>query len=157
MKQHRVLGANREQVHEIYEETVLTTLAPRIVLNIACAREKTCILLADGNAYDFPRNSLPRLVTFPSRAQGRVEQLQAGDTHFVAITNHLVWNVYTWGSTNGEGQLGRDVVTSSSSATNEEDGDDDESESIKYPGVVKQLPGRVSFFSQHFFSPSKKN
>ena len=130
MKHHRVLGADAEEVKAMYGQTVLSTLRPKLVLNIGCARDKACMLLADGNVYEFPRGSLPRLVVMPERAQGRITQLAAGDSHFVALSNHLVWNVYTWGTsmTVPSGLLGRDV-----------NGD----ESGLVPGVVKDIPARV--------------
>ena len=134
-KQHRLLGASSEQVFHIYEQTILSTLHPKVVLGIACAKEKTTILLADGNVYDFPRNSLPRLAQFPDRARGRIVQIAAGESHFVALTDHLVWNMYTWSATGGsitEGVLGRRCKTD---------------ESARTPDVVKDMPGRVSFFT----------
>ena len=130
MKHHRVLGADREQVQEYYEENVLSILRPKLVVSIACAREKTVVLLGDGNVYEFPKSSLPRLIDLPNRAKGRVEQIAAGDFHFVALTNHLIWNVYTWGTANAEGQLGRIDPR----------GND---ESFHIPGIVKDLPGKV--------------
>jgi hypothetical protein len=137
MKQHRVLGANPQQIQEIYEERVMSILRPKIVLNLACAKDKCCMLLADGIVYDFPKNSVPRQIDMPMRAMGQIEQLHAGETHFVAISKHLVWNVYTWGSTNSEGQLGRDIDSSVM------DEDTQRKESVNYPGIVKDICARV--------------
>ena len=128
------MGADSQQVQRIYEETVLATLRPKVVINIACAKEKAIVLLADGNVYDFPKNSKPRLVDFPERARGRIKQITAGECHFVAITDHLVWNVYSWSATNSQipdGLLGRY-------------GKGEDEESIRIPAVVKDIPGRVS-------------
>ena len=130
-KHFKILGATEVQATEIFEESVLQTLRPKIVLWIACSKYKAVMLLADGCVYEFPRNSPPSPIKLPDRAVGKVQKVAAGEEHFVAITDHLSWNLYTWGSSNAEGQLGRETFSE---------------DSIKFPQVVKFLPTKVSGF-----------
>lgn len=132
----RFLGASPEEIRVIYERTVLSTLRPRLVLGLACAQNRTIILLADGNIYEFPRNGLPRPLDLPKRAVGQVLKIAAGKHHFVALTNHMAWNVYTWGTSEATSDLlGRTISR------------DQPELAQSFPSVVEHLPGRVSYES----------
>jgi len=131
-----MLGADESQVGSIYEETVLSILRPpRLVKTLACGRERALMLLADGRVYQFPNRALPREVEFPPRAEGRVVKLAAGNAHFVALTDHLVWNVYSWGYSTqvvnaaSEELLGRRLRSA---------------KDARVPGVVPDISARVS-------------
>jgi alpha-tubulin suppressor-like RCC1 family protein len=109
-------------------------LKPNLVVSLACAQYKTLVLLADGNIYEFPRGGLPRRLEMPERASGQVVKIAAGKSHFVAITSHMAWNVYTWGSSSEVSKeiLGREIWK------------DRPESSAQTPAVVQDLPGRVS-------------
>jgi hypothetical protein len=84
-------------------EQIIAILKPQIVQGIAAAADSCALLLADGSVVDFSgRGATPKPVDFPPHA-GRVVAVSAGLQHYVALTDRVLMNTYSWGSKNTDG------------------------------------------------------
>ena len=100
----------------------------RIVKKVACAKDNSFLLLQTGELYTWRRGNVelvdpfgvyfathswnPTFQRFNFHAhRHKVIDVVCGISHFVALTDQALWNLYVWGD-NSKGQLGLDPVSS---------------------------------------------